>query len=153
MLKFNEIYEAYEYANFGGVDDQSAHLNRELGKIVLVPSGLVSDPEEIEAAEKELENGEWIDIPNKHDLGLGKKLVFRFASENLSPADFSRVERFFSHSGAYGNWKDFLAERGLLQKWYDFSFQSEVAALKEWLAQEEIPYEDETGKIIEPPRQ
>jgi len=146
MISFNEVYDAYEYVCVGRDGGASAHLNPESGNVVIVPSAIASDQDEIEAAEKQLETGEWIELPNKYELGLGKELVFRFAADNLSNNEFRRVERIFSHRGAYGNWKDFLEERDLLKKWYDFSNDAEVKALKAWLVAAEIPFVDDDQK-------
>lgn len=143
MISFNEICDAYELVSFDGGNGASAHLNIAEGRMVIVPSPIASDNDEIEEAEKQLETGEWIELPDKYDLGLGKELVFRFAADNLSAMDFGRVERIFSHRGAYANWKDFLAERELLNKWYEFSEAAEVQALRDWLAAAEIPFSDE----------
>jgi len=143
MISFNEVYDAYEYVCIGSDGGASAHLNSESGKVLIVPSAIASDHDEIEAAEKQLETGEWIELPDKYELHLGKELVFRFAADNLSENDFMRVERIFSHRGAYGNWKDFLEDRDLLKKWYDFSNDAEIKALKEWLVAAAIPFADD----------
>lgn len=142
MISFNDIYDAYEQADFGHEYGVTAHLNVAKGKIVVVPSNMTAGDEEIEAAEKELETGEWIPLPDKHDLHLGRQLVFRFAQEHLSTIDCERVERIFSHRGAYGNWKDSLAERDLLNRWHEFSDAAEIKALKDWLVGMDIEFED-----------
>ena len=110
----------------------------------MIPSEMVAEQGEIEAAERKIEKGEWLEIPNKKELGLGSRLVFNFAAENLSGPDLDKVDRMFARSGAYARWKCFLIERELLQKWYDYSNAAEIKALKDWLELQEIPYEDES---------
>ena len=150
MLKFNEIQEAYDYVAFCNPGEAAAYVGKEQGRVVLIPSEMAADDQEIQAAYREIEEGEWLQIPDKYDLGLGKELVFRFAAGRLSGPEQDKVERLFSHRGAYGNWKDFLCERGLLQEWYDFSEQAEVEALKDWLDFNHITYEDENGNVVTP---
>ncbi len=91
---------------------------------------------------KKVETGDWINLPSKYELGLGKELTFRFAEENLSETDFYKTEKVFSRKGAYEKWKNFLFNRNLLEAWYKFSNDAEVKALKNWLNNNEIPYED-----------
>ena len=139
MVRFDKIEEAFSFVNSAPYGEHKAWLCLENSKILWFSESL--DTEEQENVENRLEYGKWIEIPHKKDLGAGKRIVFQFAEENLSPEDFRKVERFFSHRGAYGNFKDFLQTRDLLESWYEFSDRKETEALKQWLADEEIPYE------------
>ncbi len=143
MLKFDDVYTAYDFVSFDGGGNE-AYLSQEQGRVALMFE------EFPEITEEELETGDWIAVPNKRDLDLGIRLVFRFAEEYLAEYDWWKVEKMFSKRGAYANWKYFLDERGLLQKWYDYSNQAEIQALKEWLDLEQITYEDDKGNIITP---
>ncbi len=144
MLKFDEIYSAFEYASFSGDMDGAAYLSIEKSEIVMIPDEVVAEQGEIEAAYRKIKKGKWLEIPNKKELGLGSRLVFNFAAENLSGPDQDKVDRMFARSGAYARWKSFLIEHELLQRWYDYSNAAEIKALKDWLELQEIPYEDES---------
>ncbi len=146
MFKFSDLYNAYEEADFCRESGTRALINVAEEKIVFIPGDLIAEPEEIEEAEQEIEIGEWFELPDKYELHLEKELVFRFAAENLSGEDFYKVERIFSHRGAYGNWKDFLEDRTLLKQWYDFSENAKIEALKNWLTDMEIPFDEKSAE-------
>jgi hypothetical protein len=48
------------------------------------------------------------------------------------PAHYDHVRDLFRRKGAYGRFKEFLQEEGLLEKWYDYSDRREIEALVEW---------------------
>lgn len=139
MVRFDETEEAFSFVSSAPYGEHKAWLCLENGEFLWFSEFL--DTEEQENVENRLEYGKWIEIPHKNDLGVGKRIVFQFAEENLSPEDFHKVERCFSHQGAYGNFKNLLHTHGLLEAWYEFSDRKETEALKQWFADEEIPYE------------
>jgi hypothetical protein len=59
-----------------------------------------------------------------------------FAREFL-PDDYDEVRHIFSRRGAYHRYKNLLARRGVLERWYDFSNKSEEA-VREWCAENGI---------------
>lgn len=140
MLSLKEILDVYQTTDFGVLTETRAFLNAD-DYSILVQSDFVEDDEEV--VESRLANGRWIEFPNKYDLDLGKGLALRFASEYLDDAGYDRVCSYFSHRGAYGRFKDFLEDRGLLQKWYEYSELAEVNALRWWLEENKIPYKDD----------
>src|SRR5262245_20252524 len=77
------------------------------------------------------ESDRYIAIPHKNDLDLGKRLVVDFAAEEL-PDEYPAIEGFFRHRGAYGRFKEVLAARGCLEKWYAFEAATTERALREW---------------------
>ena len=139
MVKFDKIEEAFSFVNSAPYGEHRAWLCLENGEILWLSEFL--DFEEQDNVESRLEHGKWIEIPHKNDLKAGKEIVFQFAAEKLSSEDFRKVERFFSHHGAYGNFKNLLHTHGLLEAWYEFFDRKETEALKQWLADEEITYE------------
>jgi hypothetical protein len=88
-------------------------------------------PDDIDDEEK------YLAIPSRRDLGLGKSVVFDFVREFL-PNDLDQVHRYFSHRGAYGNFKDLLARRGAIEKWHKFEDEAEQRALREWCSENSI---------------
>jgi hypothetical protein len=82
-------------------------------------------PEDIE------ENENYISIPHKSDLDLGRNLVFDFVEANI-PDEFERVRAIFSRKGAYARYKDLLEARGQLEAWYNFENEATENALRAW---------------------
>lgn len=139
MVKFDKLEDAFSFVNSAPYGEHKAWLCLENDEILWFSEFL--DFEEQDNVESRLEHGKWIEIPHKNDLKAGKEIVFQFAAEKLSSEDLHKVERFFSLRGAYGNFKDLLQVRGLLESWYEYSNEKKIEALKQWLADEEIPYE------------
>lgn len=146
MFSLKALWDAYEEADFSSQYGSYACVNLGDGRIIVGPSSEVADAEEIEELEAQLQEGSWIDLPNRQDLDLGVRLVFRFADEFLGPADNERVQRYFSRRGAFRKWKDLLAERGLLNRWYRYEYDEGVATFKDWLVENDIPFEDDLGE-------
>ena len=92
-------------------------------------------PEDIDDREK------YVAIPDKRDLDLGRRLVFRFVREFL-PDDYDEVSRLFSRRGAYGGFRDLLHRRHAVKQWYDFENKATEAALREWCESESIELTD-----------
>ena len=142
MFAFSNLYDAYYNANFSKDFGSAAYVNVKDEKIVVLPLEEFAEPGERKKAERALKKGEWIELPNEYDLGLGRELVFRFAEEHLSVREQRFVAGLFSRSGAYGNWRDFLESKDLLIAWHQFEDAEEKKALKEWLTEMEIPFLD-----------
>ena len=83
-----------------------------------------------------------IEIPHKNDLDLGQSLVFDFVGANL-PDDYHGVRDIFRRRGAYARFKELLAEKDLLEAWYQFEHEREQEALRSWCEENEIPLLDE----------
>ncbi len=145
MISFDDVYNAYEEAEFGQEYGARAYINAGEERVLFIPSEATASFEEIDNAERELESGGWVEFPDKYELHLGTELVSRFAAEHLSNEDYRQVQRFFSHRGAYGNWKDFLEDRNLLNQWYEFSENAKIEVLKNWLTEMEIPFEEKSA--------
>ncbi len=82
-------------------------------------------PDDIEDDEK------YLAIPDKRELDLGQPLALDFARQVL-PRDFDEVRRMFSRRGAYVSFKHLLAQRRVLEQWYDFEQKATERALREW---------------------
>jgi len=54
------------------------------------------------------------------------------------PADADDVAAFFRRKGAYSRLKILLADRGVLQQWYEFEQAETSAALRAWCQENEI---------------
>ena len=99
-VSFSDLQLAFEFVSGGGTGENEAYLDQ------------------------------YISIPHKRELDLGKPLVLDFAREFL-PDDYDEVRHIFSRGRAYRRYKDLLVRRGVLDLWYDFSNKAEQAALRE----------------------
>lgn len=127
-VSLKELFDAYLFANFdGGWGGNEAILCLSSGKIYLHSelAEMNELPDDIEDEEK------YVRLPHKTDLGLGKPLALEFTREFL-PGDLGKVGDIFRRKGAYARFKDLLAERGVLQKWYDYESEAETQALRDW---------------------
>jgi len=82
-------------------------------------------PEDLETS------ADYLCLPDKGELGLGRDLVFSFVEEKL-PTEWEAVRAFFRRRGAYARFKDMLATRGMLEEWYRYEETSTEEALRQW---------------------
>ena len=88
------------------------------------------------------DNDDYIAIPHKTDLDLGKPLVIEFV-RNHCPELRESVNAIFSRRGAYGRYKELLAEKSLLDEWYAFENARTKEVLLEWCAENGLVIETE----------
>jgi len=132
-IKFSDIEDAFFYVSSAPMTANIAVLCKETGEILYASE--YGDVDEI--PEEVYDRSDCIEIPHKNDLDLGRNLVFEFVEQYL-PSDFERVRHIFRRKGAYGRYKDFLEDRGFLQKWYDFENKRQTETLREWCEYNEI---------------
>jgi hypothetical protein len=132
-VSFSDLQLAFEFVSSGGRGENEAYLDRQSGKIYWHSEFGDTDEE----LPDDIDDEKYISIPDKSELDLGKPLVLAFASEFL-PVDYDEVRHIFSRRGAYHRYKDLLVRRGALERWYDFSSQSEATALRQWCAENGI---------------
>ena len=99
------------------------------------------DEEELEELEARILNDpNWLQLPDRRDLGLGSRLALQFAEEYLKPADCDSVYIFFRHRGAYSKFRALLDRLEMTDKWYQFQNDAIRNALKEWLQDNDIEF-------------
>jgi Uncharacterised protein family (UPF0158) len=127
-VSFTELSDAVDFVSAGNMEENRAYLCKESGKIYhhseLVPD-LDELPEDVDDEER------YLRIPDRRSLDLGKPLALDFAREFL-PDDFDQVRDFFRRKGAYAKFKNLVARRGVLDRWYDFETKAQEQALREW---------------------
>ena len=139
-VKFSELELAFDYVSFQGLMDHLAYVRKDTGEILWGSDDLDEEeelPHDVDDEEK------YLAIPGKRDLDLGKSLVFDFVRQFLSD-DLDQVRRYFSHRGAYGNFKDLLAERGAIEQWHKFEDEAARRALREWCSENSIELIDDS---------
>jgi len=126
---------ALDFVSLDGGGMNEAFLCRQTGKIYWRSPDLDDESEELPDDLEESEN--YIAIPGKRELDLGKPLVLDFAAECM-PDDFDKVRKIFGSGGAYRHFKMLLEERGKLNEWHDFEEQAAERALHEWCKENAI---------------
>jgi hypothetical protein len=137
MVKFSDLEDAFLYVSSSPYGDHSAYLNKDTGEIKYQSEMGGID----EMTEEEVEGDEWLDIPHKNDLDLGRQLVFDFVETHLDD-QYERIRQMFRSPGAYGRFKAFLETKGLLDTWHEFENQRQQEALKEWCAENKVELSD-----------
>jgi hypothetical protein len=138
VVKCSELIDAFEFASVDGGFEHRAYVDRITGKIYCVSDDFESEeelPEDLEESDR------YLAVPDRKELDLGRRLVDRFIRERL-PDDIAQVRDFFQRKGAYSRLKVMLADRGVLQQWYEFELAETKAALREWCGENEIELAD-----------
>ena len=118
----------------------TAYLSLADGKIYYLDdaTGIYDDlPDDFETSEQ------YIEIPHKNDLNLGRDLVYEFINRN-APNCFDEVRQIFSRKGAYQRFKSLLVRHNLLDQWHAYEQTETEEALKQWCKENSI--ELTTGK-------
>jgi hypothetical protein len=128
---FQDILFSFEFVSSVGVGENQAVLCRRTGKIYWH-----SEFSDLDEFNDELPDGfeddeNYIAIPDKRELDLGKPLALDFARECL-PDDFDEVRYMFSKRGAYKKFRALLIRTRALDRWYDFESKATEKALREW---------------------
>jgi hypothetical protein len=76
-------------------------------------------------------------VPRQAELDLGRRLVLRFAEQEL-PRDYDTVRDLFRRKGAYARFRRLLESRGALQRWYDYEERATEEALRAWCQDNDI---------------
>jgi hypothetical protein len=136
-VKFEDVLYAFEFVSMGNGSSE-AILCKRTGTVYSHSYDVEMEPSFDELPHDYENDPNYIAIPDKRELDLGKRLVLDFTREFL-PDDFDAVRRIFSKRGAYAKFKDLLMRRGGLDRWYDFEATATERALREWCEVNEIP--------------
>jgi len=137
-LKYADVRDAYDYANFDEPGTHAAWLCRETGKAYWhteIGDNLDPLPDDIDDSEK------YVMLPDKRDLDLGSRLPLEFARDHM-PDYFDKVQDFFRSRGAYARFKDLLEYQDMVQQWRQYEEEATEKALREWCAENGIELVD-----------
>jgi Uncharacterised protein family (UPF0158) len=137
-VKHDDLQTAFDFVSSAAPMEHRAYVCRDTGAIYWISE---LNPLDEEIPDDLGESDRYIAIPHKNDLDLGKRLVLDFAAEEL-PDQYRVIESFFRHRGAYARFKEVLAARGCLDKWYAFEAATTERALREWCAENGINWVD-----------
>jgi hypothetical protein len=133
-VAYSELSDAYEFGAAGGDGESSAYLSLDTGKFYCISDFI--DPEEQLPDDLET-SARYLLLPEKSELGLGKRLALRFVEEQ-TPALLPTAEEIFRHKGAYARYKDLLESQGALERWYQFEAEATRNALLQWCSEHEV---------------
>ena len=135
MLNYEDLLDAFEWVSADPSMENTAYVNRTSGAVYLDTDEINTD----DALPDDIEDGtKYIAVPHKHDLDLGKALVFDFVEEYL-PEDVEKVAGYFKRPGAYSKYKDLLDRKQLLEAWYGHERTKTFEALRQWATENSIP--------------
>jgi hypothetical protein len=139
-ILFDDVLTAFELVSDDGSNE--VLLCRRTGRTYLRSEAAGIDEIGDELPDGAEDDPNYIAIPRKHTLGLGKTLALDFAAEFL-PGAFDDVRYMFSRRGAYRNFRELVTRRKVLERWYDFQSKATDRAVRQWCELNEIDLTDE----------
>lgn len=126
IIQYDELEMALEFSSSGEDFDSAAYIDTASGQIYYV-SDIVDDeyPDDITG------NSQYLLVPHKRELDLGKPLPIEFTKEFM-PEKINTVKHIFSSRGAYSAFKQVLQNADQLENWYQFEQQKIQEALLKW---------------------
>ena len=133
---FDDIYDAFDFVSTSYAYENTAFLDMDTGKIYYK-----SDVTDIDELPENIDYGNYIEIPHRNELDLGRTLIYDFARKHL-PEEIETIESIFNTNGAYSRFKSLLDSRGLLEQWYEFELEQQQAELRKWCEKNSIELKD-----------
>jgi hypothetical protein len=132
-MTYDDLENAFLFVSSGAPFEHHAVIHRITGESFFNSeiTGENEIPEEVDECD------DYLAVPHKNELDLGRPLVMEFV-RTCCPEHGARVQGIFSRQGAYRRYKDFLADKGLLESWYDFENQRTREALLQWCEEKGI---------------
>ena len=124
-VRFDDVLTAFEFVSGDGSGEAVSY--RRTGRVYWRSAAAGVDVIEDDLPEGAEDDPNFIAIPRKQVLGLGKALALDFAREFL-PKDYD----------AYRNFRALVTKRRVLEHWYDFESKATKRAVREWCELNEI---------------
>lgn len=138
-IQYDRLLDALEWVSAGAALDNQAFVSRLTGKVHWTGADLDDMEEE---TPDDLDDGTiYVQVPDKKDLDLGRRLVFAFV-EAQRPDGYETVSGYFRQRGAYRHFKDWLDRVDLLDAWYAFEAEATKNALKAWCEENDLKLAD-----------
>ena len=136
-MKYADLEFEFNSVSSGDPYDHTVYISRSTGQTYFRSDMADVDelPDDVE------ENDDYVEIPHKHDLDLGKNLVWEFVDLQI-PGLKNKVQGIFSRRGAYSRYKAFLADLDLLDAWHRFEDERRKEALLTWCKDAGISIEE-----------
>lgn len=133
MINFSDLEDAFFFVSSEQPSMNSAIINKRTGETFYR-----SDLTDIDEFPENYESDDFIEIPHKNDLNLGRDLVFDFVVSYF-PERLDDVMAIFRSRGAYLRFKDLLDSAGLLEEWYKFEDERTKSTLRQWCKDRNVP--------------
>ena len=132
-MTYETIEEAFFFVSSAQPYEHAAVVNRITGEAFYASEMAGTDeiPEDADG------NDDFLWIPHKNDLDLGKPLVMSFTL-NRCPDLYDQITVIFRRRGAYSRFKDLLEQKGLLEEWYTFEDLKIREALLRWCEENRV---------------
>ena len=132
-VSLDELIAAMLFVSDAYSMDAAAYLHRPSGEIYWQSiEALVGELYEDEKLPAGFETSpEYLRIPNKRQLNVGKALVFAFVRQFM-PHAYAEVAAFFRKPGAYGRFREMVEDSDLLERWRAFQDAGEKEAMRAW---------------------
>ncbi|MBM7074251.1 hypothetical protein JQC92_19845 [Shewanella sp. 202IG2-18] len=137
-IKYTDLESAFDFVSFGSTGDNEAYFSQKTGKFYWI-SDCIDEEEPL--PDDLFESSEYLQVPDKHELDLGKRLVFDFVHQYLAN-DFETVSNYFRNQGAYGRYKALLERKDKLEQWYEFEAEQTKKALLAWAKECDLKVEE-----------
>ncbi len=119
----------YQAVN-GSSEEISVYVSKVTGKVIWDSEEHSDKP----APDLDMdEDDDYVHLPDKYDLDLGKVLVMKFAE--TVPELYDEIRNIFSSRGAYRKFRDLLGRNDIVDKWLNFESEGEKRALLSWCDQ------------------
>ena len=104
----DDVSNAFDGVASGEMVEAAAFIDRRDGSVHYT-SGEDAEPR------GDFDADDFLPVPDKRELDLGRELVFDFVQDTL-PDDFDEVRAMFRRRGAYGRFRDLVERRGCQQQ-------------------------------------
>ena len=137
-FKISDIELAIEFVSMAD-GDHEVYLCLDTGKFLYFSELDDSDepPEDFEYSDR------YLAVPSKHDLDLGRNVVFDFVRSRANHL-YDDVRNIFSRRGAYGQFKSLLRRHGLEDSWHEFENSKETIAIRTWCHDNGVTFDEES---------
>jgi hypothetical protein len=132
-MHYDTIEEAYHFVNGARFGERRALLHRPTGKAYYTST--TADYGELPTEAKT--SSDYLAIPHKQELPLGKELVNDFVQEHC-PQQMARITMIFARKDAYRHLKDLLTGLGLIETWYLYEDAREREELQTWCREHDL---------------
>lgn len=135
-VDLNELQGAVDWVSASFMDNE-AFICRQTGKVYWISGDGGLDDEENEPPDDLDDPDKYLQVPKKYELDIGNRLAFDFVTDKL-PEQYNQVRDIFRRKGAYGRFKELLAQSDLLESWYAYSEERTLSAIREWCESEKL---------------
>jgi len=143
VVSLDELIAAMFFISDAHNPDAAAYLHRLSGEVYWRSDDkLLDEFYDGEKLPEDMENSpEYLPIPNKGQLNVGKALVFAFVARFM-PHAYAEVAAIFRKPGSYRRFKDMLEERGQRDCWRRFQGESEKEAMRHWCRKNDVAFKE-----------